>query len=365
MKKNLLIAMAVMALCSCAKKEFRVTVNMQNADGKMAYLQKNFNSENVVIDSAVVNNGTVVLKAQCDDPSAFYSVKVADMKRNVGFFADNNDVVLTGDFNNPQEIEKKASVSQATLDKYEEGLKVFGEKERELMNRYKEAKESQDTAFLAKFEEKYDEIDAEQNAFVKQFIKENSNSLVAHYVLYRNHYSFELEELEDFVNGFDKNVGSQYLNIINEKIEVLRRVAVGQKYLDFTMETPEHTQLALSDLVGKSQLLLLDFWASWCGPCRGENPNVVATYQEFHDKGFDVLGVSLDQNHDKWTAAIADDNLTWHHVSDLKYWSNSAAKMYGISSIPSNLLLDANGTIIAKNLRGNDLRNKVEEILGK
>lgn len=121
--------------------------------------------------------------------------------------------------------------------------------------------------------------------------------------------------------------------------------------------------LSLSELVGKSKLLLVDFWASWCGPCRAENPNVVEVYNKYHEKGFDVLGVSLDMQKDSWIKAIQDDGLIWHNISDLKYWNNEAAKSYGISSIPSNLLLDENGIIIAKNLRGEDLRNKVEDIL--
>ena len=150
---------------------------------------------------------------------------------------------------------------------------------------------------------------------------------------------------------------------MNEYILQLKRVAVGQPYLDFTQETPEGTLLSLSELVGKSKLLLVDFWASWCGPCRGENPNVVEVYKEYHEKGFDILGVSLDMKKENWIKAIEDDGLIWHNVSDLKYWNNEAAQDYAISSIPSNLLIDENGIIIAKNLRGEDLRKKVEEIL--
>jgi thiol-disulfide isomerase/thioredoxin len=174
---------------------------------------------------------------------------------------------------------------------------------------------------------------------------------------------YELNELEDFVNNFNIAQDNEFANLLNEYIAKLKLVSVGQPYLDFTQETPEGNFLALSELVGKSKLLLVDFWASWCGPCRAENPNVVAVYNDYHEKGFDILGVSLDMNKENWIKAIETDGLIWHNVSDLKYWNNAAAQDYAISSIPSNLLIDENGIIIAKNLRGEDLRKKVEEIL--
>jgi peroxiredoxin len=113
-----------------------------------------------------------------------------------------------------------------------------------------------------------------------------------------------------------------------------------------------------------SGLLLIDFWAAWCPPCREESPNLVKAYSEFHERGFNILGVSLDQNRDDWLKAIEEDKLTWTQVSDLNYWDNSAARLYFVNSIPSNFLLDDTGTIIAKNLRGEELYEKLNEILG-
>jgi len=143
----------------------------------------------------------------------------------------------------------------------------------------------------------------------------------------------------------------------------MKTVSVGQKAPDFTMNDPDGNPVSLSSKVG-SGLLLVDFWAGWCGPCRRENPSIVKLYNDFHKKGFDVFGVSLDQTKESWTKAIADDKLTWTHVSDLQYWNNSAAKLYGIKAIPANFLLDENGIIIGRNLMGEDLYNKVKELIG-
>jgi len=143
----------------------------------------------------------------------------------------------------------------------------------------------------------------------------------------------------------------------------MKAVSVGKKAPDFTMNDIDGNPVALSSRIGP-KLLLLDFWAAWCGPCRQENPNVVQVYKEFNKKGFDVFGISLDRTKEDWVKAIADDKLTWAHVSDLQYWNNSAAKTYAVNAIPANFLLDENGTIIARNLRGEALYDKVNEVLG-
>ena len=151
---------------------------------------------------------------------------------------------------------------------------------------------------------------------------------------------------------------------IKDRLAAMKVVSVGQKAPDFTMNDPDGKPVSLSSRIG-SKLLLIDFWAAWCNPCRQENPNVVKVYNEFHKKGFDILGVSLDQQKEDWVKAIADDKLTWTQVSDLKYWGNAAAKLYAVNSIPSNFLLDENGIIIGRNLRGDDLYKKVNEELEK
>lgn len=144
--------------------------------------------------------------------------------------------------------------------------------------------------------------------------------------------------------------------------ELERMLPVGGEAPDFSQQTPDGRTIALSDLRG--QVVLIDFWASWCKPCRIENPNVKRVYDKYHTKGFEILGVSLDRSKQAWEQAIAQDDLPWKHVSDLGFWNNAAAQQYGVSSIPFTVLVDRDGTILAKGLRGAALEQKLAEVLG-
>ncbi|MBS1555731.1 MAG: TlpA family protein disulfide reductase [Bacteroidetes bacterium] len=152
-----------------------------------------------------------------------------------------------------------------------------------------------------------------------------------------------------------------YTKELNNQVEKLKVTAVGQIAPEISLANPNGQIVKLSSLRGK--YVLIDFWAKWCGPCRRENPNVVKAYKRFKDKGFEVFGVSLDRNKEDWVKAIAEDGLTWTHVSDLKYFESQAAKDYNINAIPFSILLDKSGKIIAKNLRGAALEKKLEEVI--
>lgn len=326
----------LLIISACNDNKFQLNIEMSNANGKTVYLQRIIDGETINIDSAVVDNNKAVFNIQKSDNLDAYHVYVKGWRRALVFFADNHNVDIKGDFN---------SYNKITISTESETQKALDE-------------------FTKKFNE-IDELDDEDalQYFIFETVWDNPSDVLSPYILYRYKWAFELCELREIISNFSNDLNSGYLTLIKDYVKMLERTDIGNPYLDFTLKNLDNDDVTLSSLVGKNKVLMLDFWASWCPDCRVENPNIVSVYNDFHEKGFDIISVSLDTDKDSWIKGIEDDGLVWeNHLSDLKGWNCSASQEYGVAFIPQNVLIDANGIIIAKNLDGESLRLFIEDI---
>ena len=367
MKNILVLTIITLILASCGgrkESEFLIKGTVKGADTGMVFLQKMDAGNWANIDSAKVTNGEFSFKGGLTGPE-FRKLFIKGMPYVYSFFIENADIKIVVHADSTQKLEVAGSPTQDIFSKYQAKDDSIDELMKPLDMEYDLAQKAGDTLKMKKLDSSAGVIQDCKKKVLVDFIRSNGKSIVSPYLTIRFTYLFELPELENLAGTMDTSLRTNtYYQAVQKRVEILRKVQIGQTAPDFTMNDTTGKPLTLSSLKGR--VLLVDFWASWCGPCRAENPNVVKAYQAFHKKGFDVLGVSLDKANgkEKWMKAINHDQLTWNHVSDLKFWGNEAAKLYGINSIPSNVLLDKDQVIIGRNLRGADLMKKLTEIYG-
>lgn len=364
--KKAIYLLAIVALATACKTEPQYVINgsVNANDSTMLYLQKRAGGVVVDIDSALVTKGTFKMKGVVEYPQ-MVMLGQKGIRGGKMFFVENSQIYFAGQIDSLYTASVTGSASQA---EYEAFLSLFDESNKILESLYsshQDAFNAGNQLLTDSLEKEINAVEEKENDIKKNYIIEHPASYVTPTVLNDISYNLEASEMESMLNSLDTTLNKvSSIAYLKEKVVLMKAVEAGQKAPDFTLNDVNGTPVALSSKFdGKTKLLLVDFWASWCGPCRGENPNVVKVWKDYNKKGFDVFGVSLDKDGESWKKAIADDNLTWTHVSDLQYWNSAAAKLYAISAIPSNFLLDENGVIIAHNLRGEELYNKVKEIL--
>ena len=356
-----LFAAGTMALAACTSEPaYKISGTIEGvADGEYVFLQEAKGRELIKLDSAVVSNGAFEFNGRQDVAVNRYITYNAEGKRKMAdFFLENGNITIV--------LGEENSVSgTANNDIYQAYKKEAGALNKEMRALYQKSKEEGLTEEQnAEIEKQYEEVSNKLETLTFNTIDTNITNAVGIHLWPNNAYSMELSQLKELAAKVPAEFQSneRIANLL-KRIEVLEKTAVGQKFTDFSMPDPEGNIIKLSDEISKNKYTLVDFWASWCGPCRAEMPNVIAAYKEFNKKGFGIVGVSLDSDAAKWKDAIKTMNMTWTHMSDVKGWQCEGAALYGVNSIPATVLVAQDGTIVARNLRGEVIAEKLKELL--
>lgn len=354
----LLIFLFVQRNANAAAGDFLINGNITGLpDSTLVYLTKPGQQE--MLATAYAQNGKFILFGKVEDGD-IYQLSFIGLQEAAEIFLSPGKLSINGNAKDIKKLVITGTSAQQDYQLYNQKFDNLKQKLGQLVASINQTEQGPKRDLLInQFEESKRKV-LEQ---VDDFVKSKPASIVTPFVVFvTSTMSNDINALEARYNAMKPSVReSFYGREIFKSISATKIGLEGTQAVDFTQNDVNDLPVALSSFKGK--YVLVDFWASWCGPCRAENPNVVNAYNTYKDKNFTILGVSLDQNKDKWLNAIKADNLTWTHISDLKSWQNSAAQLYHIQSIPANMLIDPSGKIIGKNLRGEALEEALKKVL--
>jgi len=370
MRKIFLLSLVAAVITSCTKTndyDLKGTFSTGDHEGKMIYLQVPEASGYSSIDSSRVTDGKFEFVGAVDTLRMLY-VAIQGVQRVQPFVAGEGNVEMSID-----SIGNVTVKGTALNDKYQGYLDKRASLQKEMQEKGRAISEEMDKAkaenrvtpeFEKEIESKYEALMNDVRSYPYTFAKENMNNVVGQYVFLDRGRSFDLKQLEEIMPMAGAGVKNDpRYGKIEKRFTALTTTTVGQKYTDLKASDPEGNPIALSDYVGKSEYVLLDFWASWCPPCRRDMPEVVKIYDQYKDKGLQIVGISLDRNREDWVKGIEELNITWPQMSDLKYWETDLGAAYAVNSIPHMVLIDKSGTIVARQFTPAELSARLSESL--
>ncbi|MFM1876107.1 MAG: hypothetical protein RL266_1844, partial [Bacteroidota bacterium] len=369
------LLVAAVLLSSCEEKGAVVKGSLSNTDGETVVLEKLTSTEVVPTDSVAIDEdgGFKLSIAELSDPG-FYRLRVNENNFVILLLEKGDKAEVTGnalDFYKSYEVVgSEGSLKLRELDKRLRQDYELTDSLRRMFMDYQAAGTYNMDSIKQTIDAIFMEAQAKKNEFIEKFIADNSTSLAtlsAVQSLKYDEFAAKFDEVvanleaaypnSDYVKQFKKQLVD-----LKAKQQAAARTGIGSQAPEIVVNTPDGETIRLSDFRGK--ITMIDFWASWCKPCRAENPNVVRVYNQYKDKGFEIFGVSLDRDKQQWLDAIKQDGLTWKHGSELQFWQSSFVPAYSLDGIPMTYLLDENGVIIAKGLRGAELEARLMEIFG-